>query len=157
MSGTIAPVIKTIEVSHSPLDTFLAFTEEIGAWWPLETHTRANRSDGERSVNVVVEPRVDGRIYEVLQDGRELDWGVVAGFEPGVHFSMHWRLGRPAEQGTLVSVRFEPIEPSGCRVTLTHENWERMGEEGARMREAYENGWIEVLERRFAAHLGKTP
>lgn len=156
MTSLIAPVIKTIVVNSSPQVAFRVFTEEIGEWWPLETHTRANREVGERAIGLVVEPRPEGRVYEVLEDGRELDWGVVAVFEPGVLFSMHWRLGRPDEQGTLVSVHFEVAAPSGCRITLTHENWERMGEDGARMRDAYENGWVEVFERRFLDHLSRT-
>lgn len=148
----IAPVVKTIDVARSAIDAFRLFTQEMGAWWPLETHTRANRAAGERAVRVVVEPRVGGRVYEVLVDGRELDWGEVEIHDPGAHFAMRWRVGAPHEEGTRVSVRFEALAPQSCRVTLTHENWERMGADGAKMRDAYNQGWVEVFERRFRTH-----
>lgn len=148
----IAPIVKCIDVRRSAGDAFRVFTEQICAWWPLETHTRANTKAGEVTVRVTVEPRVGGRIYETLNDGRELDWGQVTAYEPGAHFAMQWRLGRPIEQGTDVSVRFESIATDQCRVTLTHENWERMGEEGAKMREMYNNGWASVFEQRFGGY-----
>jgi hypothetical protein len=54
-----------------------------------------------------------------------------------------------------VSVRFAPLSPAQCRVTLTHENWERMGAEGAHMRDMYNNGWVAVFEQRFAVYAGR--
>lgn len=152
----IAPIVKSIDVRRSASDAFRVFTDEISAWWPLESHTRANTKAGEATVRVTVEPRVGGRIYETLNDGRELDWGQVTAYEPGAHFAMQWRMGRPAEQGTDVSVRFEPLSDATCRVTLTHENWERMGEEGAKMREMYNNGWATVFDQRFGDYAGRT-
>ena len=67
---------------------------------------------------------------------------------------MGWRLGRPVEQTTVVSVLFEAIDAQTCRVTLTHENWERMGEEAERLRDAYNNGWVTVFEKGFGARAG---
>jgi hypothetical protein len=150
----IAPIVKAVDVRRSAADAFRIFTAEISAWWPLETHTRAKTAAGEVTTRVTIEPRVGGRIYETLNDGRELEWGEVTGYEPGALFAMAWRLGRPVEQGTDVSVRFEPMSDASCRVTLTHENWERMGEEGARMREAYSDGWVMVFETGYGAFAG---
>lgn len=150
----IAPVVKIIDVRRSAADAFRIFTAEMGSWWPLETHTRANTKAGEVTAKLTIEPRVGGRVFETLTDGRELEWGEVDAYEPGVHFAMQWRMGRPAEQGTLVSVRFAPLSDASCRVTLTHENWERMGEEGAKMRDNYSNGWETVFIERFGAFAG---
>ena len=150
----IAPVVKRVDVRRSAADAFRIFTQEISAWWPMETHTRAKSAEGERTVRVTVEPRVGGRVYETLQDGRELDWGEVRAFEPGKLFAFGWRLGRPVEQTTEVSVTFEPIDAQSCRVTLTHENWERMGDEAERLRNAYNNGWVTVFEKSVGAHAG---
>jgi len=150
----IAPVVKSIDVRRSAGDAFRIFTEEISAWWPMESHTRAKSAAGERTVRVTVEPRVGGRVYETLQDGRELDWGEVRAFEPGKLFALAWRLGRPVEQTTDVSVTFEPLDAQSCRVTLTHENWERMGEEGERLRNAYNGGWVTVFEKGFGGYAG---
>ncbi len=151
----LAPVVKTIDVRRSAIDAFHIFTDQIAAWWPMETHTRAKTAAGERTVNVTIEPRLGGRIYETLHDGRELEWGEVSAYEPGALFAMKWRLGRPVEQTTDVSVRFEPVSGDACRVTLTHENWERMGEEAPNMRNAYNNGWVTVFEKGFGGFAGR--
>lgn len=151
----LAPIVKSIDVRRSAADAFRIFTEEVSAWWPMKTHSRAKDAAGERTVKVTIEPRVGGRVYETLHDGRELEWGEVSAFEPGKHFAMNWTMGRPKEQTTDVIVRFEPLGAQSCRVTLTHENWERMGEEGAKMREAYNNGWVTVFDRCFGDLAGR--
>ncbi|MBS0386419.1 MAG: SRPBCC domain-containing protein [Proteobacteria bacterium] len=151
----LAPVVKTLDVHRPARDAFRIFTEEITAWWPLATHTRAKTAEGQRTVRVTIEPRVGGRIYETLADGAELEWGKVTNFAPGELFSMLWTMGRAAPQHTDVSVRFEPLGPDACRVTLTHENWQRMGEEAERLRNGYDNGWATVFEKNFADYAGR--
>jgi hypothetical protein len=150
------PVVKTVDVKRSARDAFRLFTDEISAWWPLKTHTRAKDALGQKSVRVTIEPRVGGRVYETLHDGQQLDWGEVLAYNPGRLFSMEWHMGRPVEQATEVSVRFEAHDPSSCRVTLTHENWERMGDEAEKMRKAYDNGWVTVFEKGFGEFAGRT-
>ncbi len=152
----IAPIVKTIDVRRSAAEAFRIFTAEISTWWPKETHTRAKTADGEVTERVTIEPRVGGRIYETLNDGRELEWGEVSAYEPGKFFAMQWRMGRPAAQSTDISVRFEPLGDASCRVTLTHENWERMGEEGAKLRENYNNGWATVFNQRYGDFANRT-
>lgn len=151
----ISPIVKTIDVRRSAADAFRIFTDEMTAWWPMQSHTRAKSAEGEKCVRVTVEPRVGGRVYETLSDGRELDWGEVSAYEPAALFAMHWRMGRPAGQGTDVIVRFEPLSPQTCRVTLTHENWERMGAEGATLRDNYDVGWVAVFEQCFGGYAGR--
>jgi hypothetical protein len=149
----LGPVVKTIDVRRSAADAFRIFTEETAAWWPLESHTRALSAKGQTTVSITVEPRVGGRVYETLQDGVELDWGVVHAFEPGRLFAMEWRLGRP--QGGEVTVRFEPLTDKSCRVTLTHEHWDRMGDDAAKLRTSYSNGWGKVFEERFGGYANR--
>jgi hypothetical protein len=151
----LAPVVKTVDVRRSTADAFRIFTEQISQWWPVATHTRAKTAAGEATVRVTIEPRVGGRVYETLNDGRELEWGEVSAFEPGVMFAMRWTMGRPAAEVTDVSVRFEPLSSASCRVTLTHENWERMGAEAERLRGAYNGGWVTVFETGFGGFAGR--
>lgn len=150
----LAPVVKSVEVRRSAADAFRIFTEEISAWWPLATHTRAKTAEGQRTLRVTVELRVGGRVYETLDDGLELEWGAVSAYEPGALFAMNWTMGRPAPQTTDVSVRFEPLSAQSCRVTLTHENWQRMGDEAEKLRDAYNGGWVGVFEKGFGAYAG---
>lgn len=150
----LTPIVKTIVVRRSAVDAFRLFTEEMSAWWPLHTHSRARSTEGETAVRVTVEPRVGGRVFETLQDGRELLWGDVTAYEPGAHFAMRWTMGRAAELGTDVSVRFESMSDRTCRVTLQHDHWERLGDDGAGLRGQYASGWIVVFEHGFGAHAG---
>jgi hypothetical protein len=150
----LTPIVKSIDVRRSAADAFRIFTEEVTAWWPMKTHSRAKDAAGERTVKVTIEPRVGGRIYETLHDGRELEWGEVSAYEPGALFAMNWTMGRPKEQTTDVIVRFEPISGESCRVTLTHENWERMGDEAQNLRNGYNNGWVGVFEKGFGDYAG---
>lgn len=150
----LAPVVKSIDVRRSAADAFRIFTQEISVWWPMATHTRAKTAEGEVTARVTIEPRVGGRVYETLTDGRELEWGAVSAYEPGSFFAINWTMGRAAPQTTDVSVRFEPIDAQSCRVTLTHENWERMGEEAEKLRNAYNGGWVTVFEKCFGARAG---
>jgi uncharacterized protein YndB with AHSA1/START domain len=148
----LSPVVKSLELRRSAADAFRIFTAEVDRWWPKATHTRAKTAEGQVTVAVTIEPRVGGRVYETLQDGTELEWGEVTAFEPGALLAMQWRMGRPVEQSTEVSVRFEPLSAKSCRVTLTHENWERMGEESERLRNAYNNGWASVFDKHFGGY-----
>jgi hypothetical protein len=148
----LSPIVKSIDVRRSAREAFRMFTEEISAWWPMRTHNRGQTAKGEITVRVTVEPRMGGRVYETLEDGRDLEWGVVTAFEPGELFAMAWSLGRP--QSTDVSVRFEPLSENACRVTLTHENWQRMGEEANKLRDGYNGGWATVFETGFGGYAG---
>lgn len=150
----IAPIVKTIEVRRSAGEAFRLFTERIGEWWPTETHSRAKSAEGEKTEQATIEPRVGGRVFETLNDGRELDWGEVTAWEPGERFAMAWRMGRPPEEATDVTVRFEALGEEACRVTLTHEHWERLGEEGPKMRDGYDQGWGAVFEEGFGGFAG---
>ncbi|MES1156996.1 MAG: SRPBCC domain-containing protein [Alphaproteobacteria bacterium] len=148
----LGPVVKSVDVRRSARDAFCIFTDEISAWWPMKTHSRARDALGQVTVKVTIEPRVGGRVYETLNDGVELEWGEVAAYEPNTRFAMHWHMGRGLEQATLVSVRFEPLDANSTRVTLTHENWVRMGAEAETLRSGYANGWVTVFEKGFAQY-----
>ena len=149
----LSPIVKTIDVRRTSADAFRLFTEEIGNWWPLATHSRAQSAKGQEAVRATIEPRVGGRIYETLATGEELEWGEVLAYEPGALFRMAWHLGRP--QATEVTVRFEARGDSSCRVTLTHAKWEKLGETAAEMRQGYSGGWVEVFEEGYGNYAGR--
>jgi len=37
----LAPIVKSVDVRRSAADAFRIFTEEVTAWWPMKTHSRA--------------------------------------------------------------------------------------------------------------------
>lgn len=148
----IAPVVKTVTLRRAAADAFRAFVHETDKWWPLATHALSPENNT-KAIALVVEPRVGGRMYERTEDGREFDWGEVLAYEAGVRFAITWQLGRPRSVSGEIDVRFEALSESTCRVTLTHSGWERV-ENGEQVREGYNVGWSEIIERRFADFAG---
>ena len=63
----IAPVRKSIVVDATVEHAFRVFTERIGEWWPVTTHSVHE----ERAETAVLEPRLGGSVYELWPGGRE--------------------------------------------------------------------------------------
>jgi len=139
-----APVVKTLELRRSAADVFRMYVHEGKNWWPLESHS-LSPSNNTKAIDLIVEPHVGGRVYEVTEDGRTFDWGEVLAYEPGARFSMTWQLGAPRAHAGDVDVRFEPTSETSCRLTLTHTGWERMPEKARETRDGYEQGWGQLL------------
>ena len=95
----VEPVHKTLVVGCSPERAFEVFTREIGSWWPLHRHSIGE----DRVVEVVVEERAGGRVFERHSDGGEADWGTVLEWDPPAAFAMTWHPGGDPEKPTRVS------------------------------------------------------
>lgn len=133
MSTTqVEAIHKTVLVDFTPAEAFDLFTARIASWWPVRTHSYG----GEQVTDVVFEPRVGGRVYEVTPAG-EQDWGRVREFDPPNGFLLEWLIGEAC--GTEVEVRFTPEGP-GSRVVLEHR-----GFAASAPREGYAGGWDVVL------------
>ena len=109
---------KTVLVDFAPAEAFELFTRRIASWWPVSTHSFG----GDDVTDVVLEPQVGGRVYEVTDDG-EQDWGARAraGSRRTASCSS-WQIGEAT--GTEVEVRFAPEGP-GSRVELEHRGFSR--------------------------------
>jgi hypothetical protein len=147
---TVPPVEKSVLVGCDPARAFAAFTAEIAQWWPMRTHSVAQA----KARSVVIEPRVDGRVYETAADGTESDWGRVLSWSPPSGFSMTWHAGRAADRHTVVELSFT-AENGATRVRLVHRGWEALGKDGATSRENYNGGWDMVLGQAYAGHLAR--
>ena len=123
---------KVVLVDFTPEEAFDLFTARIASWWPVRTHSYG----GDRVTNVVLEPQVGGRLYELTEDG-EQDWASVLAWEPPHRLLLDWQIGEA--RGTEVEVTFEPEGP-GCRVVLEHR-----GFGASDPRERYDSGWDVVL------------
>jgi hypothetical protein len=135
------PVRKSIQVPLAPEQAFALFTTEMSLWWPMREYSAGQ----EKTVRVVVENRVGGRVYEVQADGKECAWGTVVAWDPPRVFSMTWHPGRAASTAQEVEVRFLAAEDGGTRVELEHRGWEALGERAADQRRNYDGGWETVL------------
>ena len=105
----IEPIVKTLEVRAEPGHAFAVFTDKLGSWWPLHSHSIAQERDGTPARTCVLEPGVGGRVYEVAADGTEYDWGRVLTYEPDrrVVFSWHVspRSGNGHRGGRVIRIR----------------------------------------------------
>jgi uncharacterized protein YndB with AHSA1/START domain len=131
---------KSVTVRVPIERAFRVFTDEIGSWWPLAT-----KSVGEKeAVNLVLEPRIGGRVYEQVRSGEENDWGEVLVWEPPHRLAFSWHPGRAPETSQEVEVRFSAVGDA-TEVALEHRGWERLVATAAEIPEHYESGWDEVL------------
>lgn len=138
----LAPLLKTTTVSLTPARAFELFTAGIHRWWPLDGHSVFE----DRAVSVAFEPRVDGRLYETSDDGREAEWGRVVAWEPPSRLVFTWHPGRDASSEQEVEVLFASVA-GGTRVELEHRDWHKLGAAAVETRSAYDTGWESVLER----------
>ena len=134
MSSTVTTeaVRKTVLVDFAPAEAFELFTAKIASWWPVRTHSYG----GDEVLEVVLESRVGGRLYEVTDRG-EQDWGRVLEWDPPHRLLLDWQIGDA--RGSEVEVRISP-EGTGSRVELEHR-----GFSASAPRAHYESGWDVVL------------
>jgi uncharacterized protein YndB with AHSA1/START domain len=145
----VKPITRAVTVQSPPERAFRTFTEEMGTWWPLQTHSIAvDRGLEQRAVALKLEARQGGRIEEVLEDGTVLGWGGVDVWEPPSRVVLRWKPNDLPTPPTEVEVLFT-AEADGTRVDLEHRGWEGLGEVAEQIRPLYasENGWTMVLGR----------
>lgn len=135
-------VQKELTVLGTAESAFKRFTEGIGSWWPLETHSVS----ADDATGVVFETWVGGRVYEQHADGTEALWGTVTAWDPPRRFAMTWHPGRAVETATRLEVEFDEVD-EGARLRLRHTGWEALGDEAAETCRQYRRGWDPVLAR----------
>lgn len=143
------PVEKIVVVPAPPEKAFRRFTEEVDTWWPRRSHSVFQEGCAE----VRMEGRLEGRLYEISDDGEESTWGRVTAWDPPRTVAFTWHPGRDEETAQSVEVTFRPVE-RGTRVRIEHVGWEKLGEAAEETRNGYDRGWEVVLER-YRGSLGE--
>jgi uncharacterized protein YndB with AHSA1/START domain len=141
------PITRGVTVQAPAELAFRLFTEYMGSWWPLETHSIAVDQGLEQQADTLrVEARQDGRVEEVLDDGSTRDWGKVAAWEPPHRVVFLWKPNDLPTPPTEVEVRFT-AEGDRTHVDLEHRGWERLGEHAETIHPLYssQGGWTMVL------------
>lgn len=136
----IEPVVKELRVPLSVADAFILFTQNMGRWWPLRSHSCAQ----EPGARIEFPDRTGGDIIERTETGASHVWGTLLVWDPPHRFAMSWHPGNASAQATHVDVRFTVVR-GGCLLRLVHSGWAARGEDGAQAREQYDQGWITVL------------
>jgi uncharacterized protein YndB with AHSA1/START domain len=155
----LEPLVKTVVVPTTPERAFRLFTEDLGKWWPLATHSVR----GEEATDVRLEGAVGGQIVEYDAGGPVGSWGTVSDWDPPHTVSFTWHPGTDPKEAGHVTVRFAATGDSAgagngssgsdgagggsggsTLVELTHTGWERRAD-GAQARVNYDTGWTFVL------------
>lgn len=136
----IEPLRLSLRVECPQRHAFEVWTAGISRWWPAD-HTVT----GEPELDVVLEPRVGGRIFERTAAGVELDWGEVTVWEPPHRLGYLWHLRRDRADATEVEITFIDDGDATTRVEIEHRGWERLGADGPDWREANRGGWATLL------------
>lgn len=117
----MSPIEVEFELGTTPEHAFAVWTERCSLWWP-----RSHCMTSGEHFEVVFEPRVGGRVYEVGDDGTQHDWGEVTVWEPPRRIAYRWHIFLPPEQATMVEVTFTPTD-TGTRVVLLNSGFEVFG------------------------------
>ena len=148
---SVEPVRKSVTVSRSAVDCFRIFTEEIGQWWPLSTHSIAGKDS---AGSCFCECRKGGAFYEVDKAGKRIDWGRIQVWDPPSRLIYSWHLSRPPETASEVEVLFTPLGTASTRIDIEHRNWERYaGADAQAMRDNYNAGWDIVFGQAYVEYL----
>lgn len=137
----IEPVHKQLKVGLTVEEAFRLFTEGIGNWWPLHTHSVGL----DQAKTCYFEGRVGGRIMEVMTDGTESEWGKVLAWKPFELITFQWYPGREPDTAQEVTISFKELETGGTLVDLVHSGWETLGDRAQDARTNYDSGWDFVL------------
>ncbi len=136
----IEPLHVSFDVACSPEVAFDVWSRRFGTWWP-----RSHSVTGEKDLEIVLEPKVGGRIFERTAAGVEHDWGEVTLWEPPTRFGYLWHLRRDRADATDVEISFSAGPNGITKVHIEHTGWERLGAEGQEWRDRNRGGWESLL------------
>jgi Activator of Hsp90 ATPase homolog 1-like protein len=100
---------------------------------------------GQPDTQVVLEPRLGGRIYERTVDGVEHEWGEVTLWQPPHRLGYLWHLLTDRSAATEVEIRFIAEAEAATRIEIAHAGWERLGNDGPQWRDRNRIGWTTLL------------
>ncbi len=147
-------VIRKQLIVEAPAErAYRVFSGSMGLWWPREHHI-----GGSPLKDCIVEPRVNGRWYEVCEDGSQGDWGKVLTWDPPRRLVLAWQLNPEFKYDpslvTEVEVSFTALGPRRTQVDFEHRNLERFGAAAERLRKDMDQGWGQILESFARAAVG---
>jgi uncharacterized protein YndB with AHSA1/START domain len=141
-------VRKVLSIKASPEVAWRVFTQQLGAWWPLDKYKIGKA----KAVDAVIEPREGGRWYECGDDGSTCEWGRVLAWEPPKRLVLSWDISADWQPDpslkTEIEIRFVPEGKDGTRVELEHRHLDRYGARRDEMRRIFdsEGDWGRLLQ-----------
>lgn len=136
----IEPLSFSFDVDCRAEHAFDMWTRRTSLWWPAD-HTVTAEPD----LEVVIEPRVGGRIFERTTAGHEEDWGEVLVWEPPRRLVYLWHLRADRADATEVEVSFTTRDDGSTRVDIDHGGWDCLGARGPDWQARNRRGWETLL------------
>jgi len=136
---------QTVDIAASPETVFRALTTDIASWWGPPY------CDENDVVDIVLDLRLGGLMYESYGAAQGWVWGTVVGFETNKWLEIDGPMGL---QGTVKGNLKYTLEPAGkgTRLILSHT---AMGLFGPEAEEMYAGGWADLLGARLKAFVEK--
>ncbi|MEJ2560045.1 MAG: SRPBCC domain-containing protein [Anaerolineae bacterium] len=128
-------------IEASPRRVFDALTKEISAWWG------APYLVSEAAQDIVLEPELGGRFYEVWGENEGVLWATVTGIKWGERLELTGPIGMRGAVQAVVS--FE-LEPKG-NATILRLSHQAVGEVTKETEENYDQGWQDLIGTRLKA------
>jgi hypothetical protein len=147
----IEPIRLAFNVRCPADHAFAVWTSKTAGWWPAD-HTMS----GEPGVDIVIERRVGGRIFERTTAGTEHEWGEVLLWEPPTRLSYLWHIGASRSDATEVEITFADRGDGTSDIRIEQRGWERLGAAGAARREKNKDGLEAVVPMFVAACAAST-
>jgi hypothetical protein len=85
MKEEVEPIRRSVTVGCDADRAFTVFTDQIGTWWPIETHSRAAvdfEGGGVKAERVEFQGRIGGQVFEHMSNGQALPWAEVVAWDP---------------------------------------------------------------------------
>ena len=141
---SIAPVKCSVDVKGTAARAFEIFSKSAGAWWP-----RGKTPASHPHVDLIIEPKEDGRWFERDAQGTETQWGKVIAWEPPRRLVLGWQLNHQFRFDpkvlTEVEILFEELPGGITRVSLEHRDLERLGTDAEALAGKIRSGWPERM------------
>lgn len=144
------PVTASIDLPCAPDAAMGLFVQRFTHWWPRE-YTWSQ----EALEHIFIDVESTGLCTEIGPNGFRCDWGTVLAHEPSKRLVFAWQISPrrepipDPEKAGRVEVAAEPQGSGGTRLTLTHGDFGRYGEEGGAYAEMMgsKQGWPYILKR----------
>lgn len=139
--GDVDEVHRTVEVDVVPERAFTLWHRRIDLWWPP-----GHRRSGLANAQMVLEPRVGGRLLERTPAGDEIVWGVVQTWDPPVRITHTFVPGSEGFGASLVTVTFEALASGRTRVRVRHGPGDLAPAPWSTAVARFEAGWRAILD-----------
>lgn len=130
---------QQVTIDAPPARVFEALTKHLGAWWGSPYLIGAGARD------LIVEPKIGGRVYEDWGNGAGALWATVTSIKKNDHIEWTGRIGMG---GAVLGVVAYALESKG-KGTLLKLSHRASGEVTKEMETNYGGGWQDLLGTRL--------